>query len=84
MTQKDLIKEWIEIHGSIVPAKMAGVVFMGHMFGSETSKRCREMRKEGELWSVLDGKFEKFYPEWDRPEKEERKVEVEPVEARLF
>jgi hypothetical protein len=61
MTQKQLIKEYLYLNGSILPAKLAGVVFKGKMFGSETSKRCREMRAEGILKSEGDGKFERFY-----------------------
>lgn len=50
---------------------MGGVVFMGHMFGSETTKRCRELRngtlKAGKyaykkiLGDTGEGKFVKFY-----------------------
>lgn len=61
MTQKDLIKTYIEEFGSILPAKMYGKVYKGEMFGSETSKRCREMRKSGLLRSEEEGKFERFY-----------------------
>lgn len=60
MTQKSLILEYIREHGSILPAKMAGFVFKDQMMGSETSKRCREMRKAGILRSEPDGKFERF------------------------
>lgn len=61
MTQHKLVLEFIKQNGSILPAKMAGYIFMGHMFGSETSKRCRELRKSGILKSQNDGKFERFY-----------------------
>lgn len=61
MTQKQLIKEYLYQFGSILPAKLAGVVYKGEMFGSETSKRCRELRAEGMLVSEGDGKFERFY-----------------------
>lgn len=60
MTQKTLILKWLEQFGRIVPAKMSGKVYMGVMFGSETSKRCREMRKAGVLTSWGEGKFEIF------------------------
>lgn len=60
MTQKQIILKYIDLHGSILPAKMAGEIFEGVMFGSETSKRCREMRKEGVLVSHKEGKFEVF------------------------
>lgn len=60
-TQKQLILEYLEEHDSILPAKIGGTVYKGVMFGSETSKRCRELRKSGKLWSLPDGKFERFY-----------------------
>jgi len=60
MTQKELILEWIKEHGSILPAKMAGTVYLGQMFGSETSKRCRELRAQNVLKSHQEGKFEVF------------------------
>lgn len=61
MTQKQLIKEYIKEFGSILPAKLSGVVYKGVMFGSETSKRCRELRQAGELRGEPDGKFERFF-----------------------
>lgn len=60
-TQYQIIKDWITQHGSILPAKMAGVVFEETMFGSECSKRCRELRKMGLLESKQEGRFERFY-----------------------
>lgn len=63
MTQKELILEYIKEHGSIVPARMGGRVFKGTMFGSETPKRCRELRAERELTSnpwKENPKFEEF------------------------
>jgi len=61
MTQKELILKYIEEFGSITPARMGERAYKGEWFGSETSKRCREMRAEGILRSEPDGKFEKFY-----------------------
>ena len=61
MTQKNLIEEYLEEFGSILPAKMAGKIYCGMMFGSETSKRCREMRADKMLKSEGEGKFERFY-----------------------
>ncbi len=60
MTQNTLIKNWILENGSILPAKIAGVVFQGVMFGSESSKRCREMRARGIVHSAKDARFERF------------------------
>ena len=59
-TQKQLILEYLEEHGSILPAKIGGTVYKGVMFGSETSKRCRELRKSGHLLSHKNGKFEVY------------------------
>lgn len=61
ITQKHLILNWIDLHGYIVPAKMSGKVFEGTMFGSETSRRCREMRKAGILGNDGAGKFARFW-----------------------
>jgi len=60
-TQYQIIKDWITQNGSILPAKMSGVIFEDTMFGSETSKRCRELRKMGLLRSEQEGRFERFY-----------------------
>jgi len=63
-TQKELIKLYINLHGSIVPARMGGKHFAGNFFGSETSKRCREMRRAGILTSCPwkeNPKFEEFF-----------------------
>lgn len=61
MTQKELVLSYIREFGSIIPAKMSGRVFKGIMFGSESSKRAREMRKLGILNSRKEGKFERFF-----------------------
>jgi len=63
-TQKELVLKWVKEHGYILPAKISGTVYKEIMFGSETSKRCREMRKVGILISRLfkdNPKFEVFY-----------------------
>ena len=57
--------EYVNLHGSILPAKIAGQIFQAsdgkkYMFGSETSKRCRELRKSGILTSHKEGKFEVY------------------------
>jgi len=61
MTQKQLVLEWVKQFGSITPAKMSGKIFMGKMFGSESSRRARELREEGKLDSRSNGMFEEFY-----------------------
>ena len=53
--------EWIKEFGEINPAKMGGTWYRGTMFGSETTKRCRELYKRGQLIKQGDGKFMKFY-----------------------
>ena len=60
LTQKQLILEWVKENGSILPAKMSGRIYKDQMFGSESSKRCRELRMEGKLMSEPDGRFERF------------------------
>ncbi len=61
MTQHELVLAWVAKEGYIVPAKMGGRMFKGEMFGSETTKRCRELRKQGKLLSRREGRFEVFY-----------------------
>lgn len=61
MTQHQLILEFIKQKGSILPAKMQGYIFMGHMMGSELPRRCRELRKQGKLRSQKEGRFERFF-----------------------
>lgn len=60
MTQKDLVIAYCEMYGSINPAKIKGTPFGDGFFGSETPKRCRELRQEGKLISHSEGKFEVF------------------------
>lgn len=40
---------------------MGGEVWRGEMFGSESSKRCRELRAKKILVSEGVGRFERFY-----------------------
>lgn len=64
ISQKDLVYQYIQEFGSLLPAKISGYIYKGVMFGSETSKRCREMRKAGTLRSEPDKKqpkFERFF-----------------------
>jgi hypothetical protein len=61
VTQKELIIAYVKENGSILPAKIAGKIYQGYMFGSETSKRCRELRKSGVLRSDSQDRFAKFY-----------------------
>ena len=61
MKQHELVLSWVRAFGSILPAKMSGRIWNDTMFGSETSKRCRELRKQGKLRSEKEGKFERFY-----------------------
>jgi SET domain-containing protein len=60
-TQHELIIEYIKEFGSIVPAKMYGEIYKGQMCGSEFSRRARELRKKGVLFSQKEGKFERFF-----------------------
>lgn len=62
MTQSALLIEYVKEFGSIVPAKMGGRFYKGQMCGSELSKRARELRKKGILFSLREGKFERFVP----------------------
>jgi hypothetical protein len=61
MTQQQIAIEYIKEFGSMLPAKIPGFFYKGHVCGSEMSKRCRELRKKGILRSEKDGKFERYY-----------------------
>ena len=61
MTQKELVLSYVKSYGEIIPARMSGKAWNGGFFGSETPKRCRELRKEEKLISTSEGKFEKFF-----------------------
>lgn len=59
-TQSQIALLWTLRYGVIFPAKISGNIFLGTMFGSETSKRCRELRALGWLDSHREGKFTVF------------------------
>lgn len=61
MTQKELVLEYLREFEFIVPAKMSGKVYKKTMFGSEISRRCRELRADGILESIGEKRFEKFF-----------------------
>lgn len=61
MTQQELVIQFIKQHGSILPAKMGGRIYLGEMFGSETGRRCRNLRNKGILRSQQEGRFERFF-----------------------
>ena len=61
MKQHELIMEYVKEFGAIVPAKVGGRAFHNGFFGSETSKRCRELRAQKKLVSRSEGKFEVFF-----------------------
>ena len=50
-TQRQVM-EYIFEFGSIVPARMGGNSYQGAIFGSETTKRCRELRNFGLIEST--------------------------------
>jgi len=77
LTQRELVIIFVEQWGSITPAVMVGKIYLGQMFGSETAKRCRELRAKGILDSKPDGRFERFFLK--KPEPVER-AEPKPVE----
>ena len=60
-TQSSLLIEYILEFGSACPAKLTGTEYKGGFFGSEISRRARDLRKAGRLTSVSEGKFERFF-----------------------
>lgn len=80
MTQHDLIISHIREFGKIIPAKVSGKVYKGTMFGSETPKRCRELRDLRILTSHREGRFEVFtLVEDTKPKSTETPLRTEPV-----
>lgn len=60
--QQQMVMEYVKEWGRIVPAKMGGRTYQGRMWGSETSKRCRELRAMNLLEGQRVGRFEVFFP----------------------
>lgn len=61
MSEKQALYDYIKTFGECIPAKLHGKVWQGHFFGSEITRRARDLRKEGKVVSEKEGKFEKFY-----------------------
>ena len=70
LTQHQIVMLYCRDNGEILPAKISGVVYRDTMFGSETTKRCRELRDPNSpankygvkvLESRKDGKFTLFF-----------------------
>ena len=61
MTQTSLLINYLKTHKTIMPAKMAGSIFMKTMFGSETGRRARQLRAKGILNSFRDGRFQVYF-----------------------
>jgi len=76
MTQQQQIREWLHEFGEITPAKMAGKIYKDRMFGSETSRACRAMRKAKILESESRGKFEVFWLAGRKPTPQYQTYEV--------
>ena len=81
MSQHELIKKYIQQHGSILPSHVGGKPYLDGFFGSEVSKRCRELRKIGVLRSEPDidnPKFERFF--LALPVRQERDIRIQSRE----
>lgn len=55
-----MVLRFIHHIGKMKPAILGGIRYQGQIFGSETSKRCRELRALGLLDSHKEGKFAIF------------------------
>lgn len=65
LSQSQLVMRYLRENGQIVPARHVGSRTSGGFFGSEITRRCREMRKQGLLHSerwAENPKFVVFYP----------------------
>ena len=54
MNQQNLIIEYIEEHGYIIPARMCGRIYRDGFFGSKVGTRCSEMYLYGYYGTFLD------------------------------
>ena len=65
ITQKDLVLNFVEKHGFIIPAHHANGFYDGYHFGSELPRTCRKLREEGKLNSRPDEAtgHERFFTE---------------------
>ncbi len=61
LSQQALIMDYLKRHKTIVPAKMSGSIYRGVMFGSEISRRCRELFKAKKLNKIREGRFMVFF-----------------------
>lgn len=84
MSDKQAILEYVEFNGSFVPAKMIGKQWRDHFFGSEIGARCRELRKQGKLQSIREGKYERYLRVERKPLLEYQPIEEHREETRLF
>lgn len=55
--QQNLVYEYIKEFGKISPAHKGGLMYRGKMFGSETTKRCRELEELGLVVGFRNGRF---------------------------
>lgn len=63
MTDYAQILKYVAKKGTITPAKLGGTVYLDKLFGSEVTKRCRELRAAGKLESpdsIQDSRFKTF------------------------
>jgi hypothetical protein len=61
LSQHGLIIEYLKKYKTITPALMSGNFYKNTIFGSEISRRARELRSKGILNSIRDGRFEVFF-----------------------
>jgi hypothetical protein len=61
LTQRELVYQYILLHGSFTPAKERHATMHGRLLGDSADRRCRELRSEGRVQSEGEGRFERFY-----------------------
>jgi hypothetical protein len=55
--QQKLVYDHIKEFGKISPAHKGGTIYRCKMFGSETTKRCRELEAMGLITGYKNGRF---------------------------
>jgi hypothetical protein len=61
LTQRELVYQYILLHGSFTPAKERHATMNGKLLGDSADRRCRELRAEGRVSSEGEGRFERFF-----------------------
>ena len=66
-SQRQLLLEIIKQNKEVIPAKLCGNFYLGQIFGSDITRRARELREKGILDSREEGQFTVFFIKEKQP-----------------